>query len=191
MSSTCSGCTNLPNTHSHRPARLPAEGDDNDVTPFVGGQLELMTPELPLPLSPRIFAGGGVVAAFGSTRHVASEGNVGTIRSPLPPGTPDLVPFPEEQVIGQGSETRAEIVDDWIYEAHAGVSSRSSSGPPAALKPSAGWIRYEVTRRAPSRCGVPELVNEQDGLQPDHGGALRSIQLRSDDSGIFDASAAA
>src|SRR5262245_26393845 len=55
-SSTCSGCTNATGPL----VRPSIRGDDVDVTPFVGGQAELMTPELPIPLSPRFFAGGGL-----------------------------------------------------------------------------------------------------------------------------------
>src|SRR5262245_23190396 len=54
-SQTCAGCT-LPSPTSQT-LRPSADGNDRDVTPYFGGNLELMTPELPIPGRPRLFVG--------------------------------------------------------------------------------------------------------------------------------------
>jgi hypothetical protein len=194
VASPCSGCTNLPSSPiPNGVARPAAEGDDNDVTPIVGGQLELMTPELPIPLSPRFFAGGGLFAAFGTERKVANEGNVGTIESPLPQPF-DTTPITEDQMIGQGAVTNAEIVDDWLYEAHAGVAFPFEFlGRQFRLKPSVGWVRYEIDVNG--KVSDAECRDTGNSLRPNNcnvltpaplTGVLRTIELKSEDSGSFD-----
>ena len=189
VSSTCTGCTNPPTSPLARPS---ADGDDNDVSAFVGGQLELMTPELPIPLSPRFFAGGGVLPAFGVERKVASEGNVGTVALPSPfPGDPSA--FNEASLLGQGSETEARIVDDFVYEAHAGLAFPFEFlGRQLRVKPSAGWIHYKIDTRgavADGECQVINPIGDINECNPNSNlapGFLRSIQLRIDSSGTFD-----
>jgi hypothetical protein len=193
VSSTCTGCTNLATEPLARPS---ASGDDNDVTPFVGGQLELMTPELPLPLSPRLFVGGGMVAAFGTDRQVANEGNPGPIESPLLTPDTDASVVIESAMLGQGSRTSAEIVDDWIYEAHAGLAfPLEFLGRQFRLKPSAGWIHYEIDvegRVADAECSQRNATsvtltncNPLTPIPPSVAGVLREIQLSGNDSGSF------
>jgi hypothetical protein len=187
VSSTCSGCTNPP---AQPPARPSASGDDADVTPFVGGQLELMTPELPIPTSPRFFVGGGLLAAFGRERDVAIEGNVGTLTSPLPADFDPTI-FPESAVIGQGSDTQAQMVDDWIYEAHAGIAfPLEFLGRQFRLKPSVGWVRYEVEAKgaiSDAECRVISAgaTNCNALSAAPNQGVLRSVQLRAKDTGSF------
>ena len=77
----CRGCGIPDPLGREEPLQLPANGDDRDVTPFVGANLELMTPELSLPGSPRLFLGGEVAGAFGTERKLAQEGEPGTINS--------------------------------------------------------------------------------------------------------------
>jgi hypothetical protein len=195
-SSTCTGCTNPANEPLARPS---ASGDDNAVTPFVGGQLELMTPELPLPLSPRLFVGGGMVAAFGTDRQVANEGNPGPIDLPLLTDDDASVVI-ESAMLGQGSRTSAEIVDDWIYEAHAGLAfPLEFLGRQFRLKPSAGWIHYEVDakgRVSDAECvqraaNTPTVTNCNAVTPPPpflpgyFPGLTRAIELTGDDSGSF------
>ena len=55
-SEICRGCS-FPDPKAAEPLRDPDESDDLDVTPYFGGNLELMTPQLPLPGSPRLFVG--------------------------------------------------------------------------------------------------------------------------------------
>ena len=190
---TCSGCTNPAPVDQ---LRVPASGDDRDVTPFVGGQLELMTPELPIPLSPRFFAGGGVAPAFGTERAVADEGNVATLRSPLPPGS-ESTPFSEDAALGQGSEATAEMVDDWLYGAHAGIAfPLEFLGRSFRIKPSVGWIRFQIEAKGhvsdaecrsvpgnpPTNCN-PLTMPPPPSATP---GQLRSIQLRDKDTNTYD-----
>src|SRR5258706_9021872 len=60
-----------------RPAHA---GDDRAVTPFVGGNLELMTPVL-LPRV-RFFAAGELLPMFGPERQLAQDGEPSRIRGP-------------------------------------------------------------------------------------------------------------
>ncbi len=57
-------------------------GDDNVVTPFVGGSLELMTPALPIPTRPRFFVSGEILPLFASEHQPAQEGKPSRIRGP-------------------------------------------------------------------------------------------------------------
>jgi hypothetical protein len=120
---------------------------DIDVTPFIGGSFELMTPELPIPTSPRLFIGGEVAAAFGTERAVALEGDPGELRSPLSPEDSLITHYGENSVKGQGSETVAEM-DNLIYGAYAGISFPFEfNGRPLRVKPSVAWVRYGVDVR--------------------------------------------
>jgi hypothetical protein len=187
VSSTCSGCTSPVNQPLVRPA---ASGDDNDVTAFVGGQLELMTPELPIPLSPRFFVGGGVLPAFGVDRKIANEGNVGRIDVPSPiPGDESV--FNEASMLGQGSQTEAKIVDDFVYEAHAGLAFPFEIlGRQLRVKPSAGWVHYEIEVKgavSDADCRTVGLFGATD-CNPNSAtpGLLRAVELNEKDTGTFD-----
>jgi hypothetical protein len=182
------------------PGRSAQTGDDLDVTPFVGGDFELMTPELPLPTSPRLFVGTGLMASFGTERRVASEGNPGSVSSPLPP-TSATTAFSEEGALGQGSETAAQL-DTVVYGARAGIAfPLKLLGREFRLKPSVGWIRYDID--ASGVVSDAECLNATQGTKtncnpgsvpvpfpqptdPPAPGFLRSIQLAGSASDSFD-----
>jgi hypothetical protein len=184
-SQMCTNCT-LPNPAAVA-LRPPASGDDRNVTPYVGGELELMTPELPLPLSPRPFVAGGIVAAFGTDRTVAREGNPGTIETPLAGSD---TKWSEDAALGQGSTTEADM-DSPVYGARAGIAFPAKLlGRNLRIKPSAGWIHYEVQGRgevSDAECltNVPPIppTNCDPNLPP---GGLRSIQLSGSAKQAFD-----
>jgi hypothetical protein len=141
-SEICPDCTfPSPQAEALRPFD---KGDDRDVTPYVGGSVELMTPALPIPMSPRLFIGGEFLSAFGTDRDVAGEGDPKSpLESPLPPGA-DNTPYGEDSVIGQGSVTSAEI-DKFVYGAHAGIAFPVEIyGRALRIKPMFAWIRYDV-----------------------------------------------
>jgi hypothetical protein len=130
-------------------------GDDLAVAPFVGGALELLSPPLPVPASPRLFVSGEFLPSFASERTVAVQGDPGCVRGPEPTAScaKDEVPgqrraspgpFGEVSATGQGSEVRSEV--DWLaYGASLGVAfPLRFRERELRVKPSFGWISYEV-----------------------------------------------
>jgi hypothetical protein len=88
-----------------QPIRPAATGENVLVPPYVGGDLELMTPgAVSLPGSPRLFVHAGAAAVFSQTLDVAKEGVPGEFG--VPPGVPGGIP--EETIFGQGSQTSVE-----------------------------------------------------------------------------------
>lgn len=192
QSEICRGCSIPDPLRREVPLRSAASGDDLAVTPFVGGDFELMTPELPVPTSPRLFVGAGVLASFGFERTVATEGNPGALASPLPPGSEGTVPFSEEAVLGQGSKTTAQL-DTLVYGARAGIAfPLELFGREFRLKPSVGWIRYDIGAKgevADAECRTappPPAGNTNCNTLLPQPGALRAIQLTGSASGSFD-----
>ena len=186
-SEICRGCT-FPNPMSQS-LRAAASGDDRDVTPFFGGNLELMTPELPLPARPRLFVGGEILATFGVDRTIAREGDPGTIGSPFPAGT-TLQPFNEDTALGQGSETIATLGSPF-YGAYTGVAFPFQVyGRRLRIKPAFAWMRYTVDveglvvdAECLDRTTAPtNLCNTISATQQ---GVLREIRLEGSDTGTF------
>jgi hypothetical protein len=133
------------------PLRPSVDGDDDAVSPFVGGVLELMTPALPIPTRPRFFVSGEILPTFASDRDLALEGNPACIRGDYAdaPCAKDedgtrKTSFPEVGATGQGSRTSAEI-DTLVYGANLGVAFPLQFGTrQLRIKPSVGWINYKV-----------------------------------------------
>jgi len=188
VTTLCAGCA-TPDPALRLPGRSAASGVDLAVTPFVGGEFELMTPELGIPTSPRLFVGGGVLGAFGFERRVAREGNPGTLASPIPANSQSTTPYSENFALGQGSETTAQV-DTFVYGARAGVAfplelfDRSFR-----LKPSVGWVHYKVDAKgqvSDAECETvptPSGTNCNSQVPP---GSLRAIQLSGSASERFD-----
>lgn len=185
-SEICRGCTFPdPMSEALRPSAL---GGDVDVTPFFGGSLELMTPEFDLPLSPRLFVGGEVSATFGFERKLAREADPGELVSPIPPGN-DNIAYQQEDVLGQGSQTVAQLGSPF-YGAYAGVSFPFQfRGRQLRLKPSVSWIRYDVKVTGllvAAECattGAGRLTNCNANIS---GGFQREIRLEGSQKATFD-----
>jgi len=97
-----------------KPIRPPTDGRDVGVSPFVGADLELMTPGLPIPLRPRLFLSGEIAATFAKGRDLATEGSATGVEGPvLPPPPPgQTLPgtgYPEQGFRGQGSRASSEM----------------------------------------------------------------------------------
>jgi len=108
------------------------------VTPYVGGNLELLTPTLPLPGRPRLFVNGELLPSFGADRQVALEGDPGPFQ------VPGGIRYPDSAVRGQGSSTTA-TMDTWAFAAAIGVALPFEfKGRQLWAKPSFGWIRYKI-----------------------------------------------
>ena len=139
-SSICPSCPDPPVFQTLRPSD---DGSEVDVTPFMGAQFELMTPELPIVTSPRFFVGGEIFSSFGFERTVAGEGDPSSLRSPLPVGAGNA-PYGENFVLGQGSETLATL-DHLAYGLHGGVAFPFELyGRQLRLKPSFAWTRFSI-----------------------------------------------
>ena len=142
-SEICRGCSFSDPMPNIEPLRDSVASDDRAATPYVGASFELMTPELPIRSSPRLFVAGEIIGLFGIERSVALEGDPGTIASPLPEGAINS-PFGEDSALGQGSKTSAEI-DSVAYGLQAGIAFPFELFErPFRLKPSVAWIRYDV-----------------------------------------------
>jgi hypothetical protein len=150
------------------------EGDDLAVSPYVGANLELMSPALPLPGRPRLFLGVEILPTFAAARDIAKIGDPTGFASqdipppplwPTEPGDPPRVEpcddgeggvrlserecyprfgYTESGILGQGGQTTAEI-DPLVFGAAAGVAFPFElRGRPLRVKPSFGWIRYKI-----------------------------------------------
>lgn len=118
--------------------RVSASGSDLAVTPYVGGNLQLLSPALPLPGRPRLFVDGELLPSFGQDRDVALERDPGSF---VPPAG---INYPDTAVRGQGSSTTATL-DTWVFAAAVGVAFPFEfMGRRLWAKPSFGWIRYKV-----------------------------------------------
>ncbi len=195
VSEICRGCS-IPDPMTEA-LRDPDDGRDLAVTPFVGASFELMTPELPIPTSPRLFVGGEVAVAFGLERTLAQEGNPGVLSSPVPGAAADSTPFSEDFVRGQGSETLAKL-DSVIYGAYAGISFPFELyGRAFRLKPSFAWIRTGVDVEGlvvDAEClevvdvigGASTKCNTTTAGVGQGPGVLREIRLQARGSDTFD-----
>jgi hypothetical protein len=135
------------------PVRLQGfhNGGDLAVAPFVGGNLELMSPALPIPTRPRFFLTGEILPSFSANREVALDGDPTCVKGPEPnaPCARDIVVvdsnnFEETAANGEGSSTSAQV-GTLVFGAGLGVSFPGRIGKrQLRIKPSAGWISYEV-----------------------------------------------
>jgi hypothetical protein len=173
------------------------DGDDLVIPPFVGASLELMAPALPIPTSPRFFVSGEILPSFGSTRTLAIQGDPGCIRGPEP-GAPCAVdevpgerqvPFAEGLANGQGTEVQSEV-GLLAYGANAGVAFPVQLfGRQLRIKPSAGWIRWEVEasgRVSDAACSPVSRCTNVYATTPPQIGFLRDSQLTASGSDWFD-----
>jgi len=122
--------------------RPPTDGDDLSVTPLVGGRLELTSPDLPLPLKPRLFFGGEFGGLFGIDRTLAGEADPGQLKPPIPEG--GNLSWDENAARGQGSEVVANM-GTVFYGATIGLAFPFQAfGRAMWIKPAFVWMRYEV-----------------------------------------------
>jgi hypothetical protein len=161
------------------------DGDDIAISPFVGGTLELMSPALPIPTRPRLFASGEILPTFASDRDLALEGDPGCVRGPKPDARctriPGEDPFPQSAANGEGSETNAQV-DTLVFGASLGVAFPIPIGKrQLRIKPSVGWINYEVEATGlvvQAACGNLPTASCTSGT-------LREITLSASDSQRF------
>lgn len=120
------------------------DGEDWVVTPYVGANLEILSPVIPgVPGRPRLFLNGEILPSFGPTKDIAKEGNpTGLFVDPQ-----DVAPnarFSEGAIKGAGSQTSGEI-NLLVWAAAIGAAFPFEwQGRPFLLKPSFGWLQYSV-----------------------------------------------
>jgi hypothetical protein len=180
------------------PVRGFFDGDDLSVAPFVGANLELMAPALPIPTRPRLFASGEILPTFASDRRLVLEGNPGCISGPEPdvgcardekPGV-RRKDFGEDSVNGAGSRTTAQV-GTLVFGASLGVAFPLQFGRrQLRIKPSVGWLNYEVKAEAlvaDAACNPVDQCTDVTGTpgDPPTHGYLRERTLTASDSQRF------
>jgi hypothetical protein len=146
-----------------QPIRPPASGSDLQVTPFVAGSVEIMTPALLEGAGrPRLFVHGDAAASFGFSRDIVKEGLPDQMVPPK--GFTGLMS--EQTVLGQGSDTAAEVKTLQL-SAGAGLAFTFDVGERRfRIKPSVEWLREAielsgVVNRAVRNPSAPCTVNPQ------------------------------
>jgi hypothetical protein len=182
------------------PRRGFFNGDDNAVSPFVGGTLELMAPAFSIPTRPRLFVSGEILPTFASDRDLALQGDPGCVRGPEPDAEcaknedgSRVRGFTDSAANGQGSRTSAQI-DTLVFGANLGVAFPLKIGErQLRIKPSIGWINYKVEAEGlvvDAACGTfpapppQNTVNRCTDVGPNPG-FLRETILKGNDSQRF------
>ena len=177
------------------PLRPPSSGEDLAISAFVGANLELLSPALPIPTRPRFFVSGEILPTFSADRDVTGEGNPSCVMGPrvtdtgvcVDPTVPRDSPFGEADANGVGSVLTT-TYDTLSFGANLGVAFPARmEGRALRIKPSVGWISYAAMlegKLVGLQC-VPEdnctdLVNGTPG-------SLRETSLSGSDSGRFHA----
>ena len=151
--------------------RPPAEGSQYMTSPQFSGTLEIMSPSVPLPLSPRFFVSGEIASVSSQTRRLALEGDPTGLKEP------DAAQFPEEAIGGQGSFVESDV-QNVLYGASVGISIPFDvAGWELSVRPSARYLHRRV------RFNGAVL----DAIRPNINGPTRAIELRASDSLDVDA----
>ena len=127
------------------------EDDDLAVSPFVGFDLQVMSPALPVPTRPRIFFGAEILPTFAVSRDLAFEGDPGCVRGPEvdAPCARDedgsrRRPFGEDSLNGEGSRTRARV-QKLTYGASLGAAFPFEiADRPIRFKPIVAFMSYRI-----------------------------------------------
>lgn len=161
------------------PLRPSSSDKDLAIAAFVGANLEVMSPALPIPTRPRVFLSGEILPTFADDRNLAGEGDPDCVRGPEPgdpcardedPDNPRDTPFGEDAANGQGSVVTTDY-DTLSYGANLGFAFPFRVGDrQLRIKPSFGWLSYEAevsgelvnaTCDPPDRC--TDVLNQGPG----------------------------
>jgi len=122
--------------------REGAIDDELAVTPYVGGNLSLLSPVLGRIGRPRLFASVELPYQFGIDRNVAQKDRPTGIVEPDNPEAGETLD--EGALNGVGSRTRSEI-KGLTFGANAGVAfAFAAFGREFRVKPAVGWIRTRI-----------------------------------------------
>jgi hypothetical protein len=180
----------------------PSEsGNDLALAAFVGADLELMTPALPMPTRPRLFLGAEIVPTFASDRNLAGEKNPTCVKGPEPgdvcardedPLHPRAHAYGEDGANGQGSVVTT-TYDTLSYGANVGVAFPVQAGERhLRIKPSFAWLSYEVEVSGKVVDASCNPTSQCTNTQPNPGdpiipGSLRETILTGSDTRRFNA----
>ena len=186
-------------------------GQDWAVSPYVGVNAELITPEIPvIPGGIRVFVNGEYLPTFAADLDVAKAGDpkgfdIQDIQFPIAGSLCDAPPvgngpfgqgcncpfgfgcFPEEAVTGVGSRVTASVAQN-VFGAAVGVAVPFELfGRKLMLKPSVGWIRYEVDVQGVVLRGIkiPLVVPLNPQIRPVP--VIRILELRDGATQAFNA----
>lgn len=155
------------------PLRESASGSDLTVSPIIGFDLQLMTPELGLvPGRPRVFVAGELRLTFPPTKKIALEGDPSGVAfaTPTPGETPTIA------LSGVGSQTVSEV-DTLGWGAGLGLAFPFQfRGRQLWLKPSARWTNYKVNIYGKVVAGL----KDDPPVGPPFGNNIREINLLAD-----------
>ena len=181
----------------------PGSGEDWAVSPYVGVNAELMTPALPGGI--RFFVNGEYLPTFGADLDVQKVGDPSGLEVPVEsyslerfcdpnvivsgaPGNPwragcncpyGFGCFSEEAITGAGTKTTATMGRD-VFGAAVGVALPFEMfGRKLMLKPSVGWIHYQVDVAGTVLRGIKSEVDVGTGNSPRFRGlpVTRFVQL--------------
>ena len=123
------------------------------IAAFVGPEVELMAPALPIPTRPRFFLGAEILPTFAADRNLAGVGDPTCVKGPEPGdvcatqeilGPPRDTAYGQDVANGQGSVVTT-TYDTLSYGADLGVAFPVDAGERhLRIKPSFGWLSYEV-----------------------------------------------
>jgi hypothetical protein len=116
----------------------PADNRKYENGLIVGGNLEILSPALPIPLRPRFFVNGEIVSVSAQLRDIAQNGDPTGLKEPPAPQ------FPENAILGQGSSTSTDL-QNRLYGARVGLSFPVEIADwQLSIKPSAGYIHQKI-----------------------------------------------
>lgn len=181
------------------PLRPSSSGHDLAISAFVGAEVELMAPEVPIATRPRPFVSAAILPTFASDRNLAGEGDPTCVKGPQPgdPCARDQVnprphQFGEDAANGQGSVVTTSY-DTLSFGANLGVAFPVQAGDrQLRIKPSFGWLSYEVEASGRIVDAACNPTNRCTPTQPNPGGpilpgTLRETILTANDTKRFNA----
>jgi hypothetical protein len=178
------------------------DGDEVTVTPMVGANLQLMTPRMDfIPGGPRAFVTGELLTFWAGERDIAREGSPTGVAFPDPAEagatTQNSIRFSQRGLFGVGSRVRSEV-QTLGWGARAGLAFPFQFRERRMwLKPSFGWIQYEVDVEAIVVAGLkddglfsggsadqipPDVQNDGAGNFSQRGPGIRAVTLLGNDT---------
>jgi len=183
------GPFDFPNTRPNErfkgpePVRPAARGDDLNLEPFIGGQLELMTPGLQkVPGRPRLYVAGDASWSFGFNRDVAKEG----APSQMNPEWNPLRPSKEPEWEGQGSRATS-LPQNLVIGANAGMAFTLDLGDRRLrIKPNVGYLRQDLELNGSvNRVLLINAGRNNPGDVPDYPEVWETIKIQGEDEQVY------
>jgi hypothetical protein len=178
------------------PLRPSSSDNDLAVAAFVGANLELMTPALPIPTRPRLFLSGEILPTFADDRNLAGEGDPTCVKGPEPgdpcardedPLNPRDTAYGQNEANGQGSVVTTSY-DTLSFGANLGVAFPVRAGERRLrIKPSFGWLSYEAVVSGKVVDATCNPTNRCTDVLNQGPGSLRETILTGSDSRRFNA----